>query len=65
MTTGTFWDTVVIGALTDIALVSSVIANNDISFKDGANITKLAFDKIPYVGNLILTFCLQYGLDRK
>lgn len=52
---GTFWDTVVICALTGLVLVSSIIAHPDISYTDGAALTKVAFAKIPYVGELILT----------
>ena len=54
--TGTFWDTVVICALTGLVLVSSILAYPDISFADGAALTKVAFSKIPYVGAPLLTF---------
>lgn len=54
--TGTFWDTVVICALTGLVLVSSIIAYPDISYRDGAALTKVAFDKIPYIGAPLLTF---------
>ena len=54
--TGTFWDTVIICALTGIVLVSSILAHPDISFSDGAALTKVAFSKIPYVGAPLLTF---------
>ena len=54
--TGTFWDTVVICALTGLVLVSSIIAYPDISFADGAALTKVAFSKIPYIGAPLLTF---------
>ena len=54
--TGTFWDTVVICALTGLVLVSSIIAYPDISYADGAALTKVAFSKIPYVGAPLLTF---------
>ena len=54
--TGTFWDTVVICALTGLVLVSSIIAYPDISYSDGAALTKVAFSKIPYVGAPLLTF---------
>ncbi len=54
--TGTFWDTVVICALTGLVLVSSIIAYPDISYTDGAALTKLAFEKIPVVGAPLLTF---------
>lgn len=56
--TGTFWDTVVICALTGLVVVSSVIAYPDISATDGARLTQLAFGKIPYVGTFILSFGL-------
>jgi len=54
--TGTFWDTVVICALTGLVLVSSILAYPDISYQDGAALTKVAFSKIPYVGAPLLTF---------
>ena len=53
---GTFWDTVVICALTGLVIVSSVIAYPDITYADGAALTKVAFSKIPYVGAPLLTF---------
>ena len=56
--TGTFWDTVVICALTGIVIVSSVIAYPDINYIDGAALTKMAFNKIPYVGAPLLSFGL-------
>ncbi len=56
--TGTFWDTVVICALTGLVVVSSVLAYPDISYSDGAVLTKLAFGKIPYVGTPLLSFGL-------
>ncbi|NDV83840.1 sodium:alanine symporter family protein [Bacteroides sp. 51] len=52
---GTFWDTVVICALTGLVLVSSIIAHPDIDHTQGAALTKAAFDKIPVVGPIILT----------
>ena len=54
--TGTFWDTVVICALTGLVLVSSILAYPDITFADGAALTKVAFSKIPYVGAPLLAF---------
>ena len=54
--TGTFWDTVVICALTGLVLVSSILAYPDISYDDGPTLTKVAFDKIPYLGRPLLTF---------
>lgn len=56
--TGTFWDTVVICALTGLVIVSSVIAYPDISWHDGAGLTKAAFSKIPFVGKPLLSFGL-------
>ena len=54
--TGTFWDTVIICALTGLVLVSSILAYPDISYADGAALTKVAFSKIPYIGAPLLTF---------
>ena len=54
--TATFWDTVVICALTGLVLVSSIIAYPDITYTDGAALTKVAFSKIPYVGGPLLAF---------
>ena len=55
---GTFWDTVVICALTGMVIVSSIIAYPDIDFSNGATLTKDAFSKIPVVGTPLLTFGL-------
>ena len=55
---GTFWDTVVICALTGLVIVSSVIAYPDISHENGATLTKMAFSKIPVIGAPLLTFGL-------
>ena len=52
--TGTFWDTVVICAITGLVIVSSVLANPDITFADGASLTKAAFAKIPLIGSPLL-----------
>jgi len=54
--TGTFWDTVVICAMTGIVVVSCVLAHPDISYSDGAALTRMAFSKIPYVGAPLLAF---------
>ena len=56
--TGTFWDTVVICALTGVVIVSSVLAYPDIDYYNGTILTKAAFSKIPYVGTPLLTFGL-------
>jgi len=54
--TGTFWDTVIICAITGIVIVSSIIAYPEISQEDGGMLTKKAFGMIPYIGTPILTF---------
>lgn len=54
--TGTFWDTVIICAMTGLVLVSSILAYPDITYHDGPALTKLAFEKIPYIGAPLLTF---------
>ncbi len=61
--TGTFWDTVVICAITALTLVSTIIANPNISADgggavDGAVLTSYAFGQIPVLGPIILTFGL-------
>lgn len=53
--TGTFWDTVVICALTGLVLVSTIIAYPDLDYSNGATLTKMAFAKIPVVGMVVLT----------
>ena len=54
--TATFWDTVVICALTGLVLVSSILAYPDIDYHNGGALTKMAFEKIPVVGAPLLTF---------
>ena len=56
--TGTFWDTVVVCALTGLVLVTSIIRYPDINYTDGALLTKMAFSKISFFGPLILTIGL-------
>ena len=53
--TGTFWDTVVVCALTGLVLVTSIIRYPDINYSDGALLTKMAFSKISVFGPLLLT----------
>lgn len=53
--TATFWDTVVICALTGLVLVSSIIAYPDIDYNQGGILTKSAFSKIPVWGPIILS----------
>ncbi len=52
--TATFWDTVVICAITGLVLVSSILAFPEIDYTQGAMLTNMAFSKIPYVGTTIL-----------
>ena len=52
---GTFWDTVIICALTGLVLVSSIIAYPEIDHTQGGALTKMAFGKIPYIGPAILS----------
>ncbi|MFI3302246.1 MAG: alanine/glycine:cation symporter family protein [Rikenellaceae bacterium] len=52
--TGTFWDTVVVCALTGLVLVSSIIAHPDIDCTQGGALTNAAFSKIPYIGTALL-----------
>ena len=52
---GTFWDTVVICAMTGIVIVSSILAYPDIDYQNGAELTKVAFAKIPVVGSLVMS----------
>lgn len=56
--TATFWDTVVICAITGLVIVSSILAYPEICTEDGAMLTKKAFSMIPYVGEPILTIGL-------
>lgn len=56
--TGTFWDTVVVCALTGLVIVSSIIANPNISYADGNALTHSAFNQIPHVGGTVLTLAL-------
>ncbi len=52
----TFWDTVVICALTGLVLVTSIITYGDIDYSNGGTLTQAAFSKIPVVGAPLLTF---------
>ena len=56
--TGTFWDTVVICAMTGLVIVSSILAYSDLSYENGAALTRVAFSKIPYVGTPLLSIGL-------
>ena len=54
---GTFWDTVIICAMTGMVIVSSILAYPDIDYSNGGTLTKMAFGKIP-LGTPILSFGL-------
>ena len=54
--TGTFWDTVVICAITGLVITTSILAYPEIRQEDGGMLTKEAFGMIPYIGTPILTF---------
>lgn len=54
--TGTFWDTVVVCAMTGLVIVTSVMANpGDLNQLRGAALTKGAFAQIPVVGPIVLS----------
>lgn len=53
---GTFWDTVIICAMTGIVIISSTLAYPEIDIFNGSILTKAAFSKIPYIGEPLLTF---------
>ena len=55
---GTFWDTVIICALTGLVIVSSILAYPEIDYKNGAVLTHAAFSKIPVIGAPLLSFGL-------
>lgn len=55
---GTFWDTVVICAMTGLVIVSSILAYPGIDYANGATLTKDAFSKIPLIGGPLLSFGL-------
>lgn len=54
----TFWDTVIVCAMTGLVIVSSILAYPDIDYHDGAKLTQAAFSKIPIVGQPLLSFGL-------
>lgn len=57
--TGTFWDTVVVCAITGIVLVSSILSNPaGLQGLKGAALTNAAFSQIPVVGPIVLTIGL-------
>jgi len=56
--TGSFWDTVVVCAMTGLVLVSTIMKNPNINadqIDNGGVLTSLAFGQIPVIGPVILT----------
>ncbi len=56
--TGTFWDTVVVCAMTGLVLVTTIMKNPGVDVSkidDGGILTTLAFDQIPVFGPIVLT----------
>jgi AGCS family alanine or glycine:cation symporter len=58
--TGTFWDTVVVCAITGLVLVSTILSNPNVKADggaaiDGAVLTSHAFNQIPVIGTIVLT----------
>lgn len=54
--TGTFWDTVVVCAMTGIVLVTSIVRDPAaVGGLKGAALTKAAFAQIPVIGPIVLT----------
>jgi len=62
--TGTFWDTVVVCAMTGLVIVSSVVKNGNIAFAEdgtrlaGGLLTNAAFGQLGTIGQIILTIGL-------
>lgn len=57
--TGTFWDTVIICAITGLVLVSTILKFPSISDGvNGAELTNAAFSQIPVIGPIVLTIGL-------
>ena len=54
--TGTFWDTVIVCAMTGLVLVSAIL-NDPVGLNNlsGAALTKAAFSQIPVIGPIVLT----------
>lgn len=56
--TGTFWDTVVVCAMTGLVLVTTIMKNPSINadtIENGGVLTSMAFSQISYLGPVILT----------
>lgn len=56
--TSAFWSTVVICAITGLALVCCITANPDLLSNDAGNLTTSAFCEIPFVGGPILALSI-------
>lgn len=57
--TGTFWDTVVVCLMTGLVVVSSIISNPTAAEGlKGGDLTTMAFNQIPVVGPIVLSFGL-------
>lgn len=56
--TGAFWSTVVICAITGIALVGSMMAHPELVGAEAQTLTLQAFEQIPYIGGPVLCFSL-------
>lgn len=56
--TGAFWSTVVICAITGIALVGSMMANPELVGAEAQTLTLQAFQQIPFIGGPMLCFSL-------
>lgn len=55
LSSGVFWDSVVICTLTGLVIVSSILAFDHIDITSTGILTSLAFGEIPYVGTPILS----------
>ena len=56
LSSGAFWDTVLICTITGLTVVSSILAHDSIDITSTGVLTEKAFGMIPYVGTPILTF---------
>ncbi len=55
LSSGVFWDSVVICTLTGLVIVSSILAFDNIDISSSGILTHLAFGKIPYIGTPLLS----------
>jgi len=56
--TGTFWDTVIVCALTGLVVVSSMLKNGGLANLKGIELTQAVFAQIPTIGPIVLTLGL-------